>query len=85
MTREKTTPQRGNTRAAVDLTPAAATELDRIHDLTGMNTADIFRTGLSLLRIYVNIKRDGGHLCTIDEYDRVVRIELLMNGWPIER
>jgi hypothetical protein len=49
-------------RVTIDLTPAAATEVDRLRELTDLTTADIFRHALSLFRIYVDAVREGKEL-----------------------
>lgn len=51
----KDSPQRPR-RITVDLTNAASQEVDRLTDITGLTTADLFRHALSLFRIYVKAK-----------------------------
>src|SRR5438876_725186 len=53
-------------RVTIDLTPAAASELDRLRNLTGQTTADVFRYALSLFRIYVDAKQRGHELEIVD-------------------
>ena len=43
-------------RVTLDLTPAATLEVDRLKEVTGLKTADIFRHAMSLFRIYVEAK-----------------------------
>lgn len=49
-------------RVTIDLTPAAAREVDRLRGVTGLTTADIFRHAFSLFRIYVDAKAKGEEL-----------------------
>ena len=64
-------------RVSVDLSPAAAGEVDRLRSITTLSTADLFRFALSLLRIYVEARRSGQHLCIAGLNDeRPTRIEL---------
>ncbi len=49
-------------RVTIDLTPAAAVEVDRLRQMTGLTTADIFRHAFSLFRIYVDGKTEGREL-----------------------
>jgi len=53
-------------RVTIDLTPAAATEVDRLRNMTGLTTADLFRHALSLFRIYVDVRERGQQLCILD-------------------
>lgn len=53
-------------RVTIDLTPAAADEVDRLRGVTGLTTADLFRHGLSLFRIYVDVRERGQQLCIYD-------------------
>jgi hypothetical protein len=64
----------------VDLTKAAATELDKLKLVTGQATADLFRFAFTLLRIYVKAKQDGHELRIIDPNDlsTQTRLELPM-------
>jgi hypothetical protein len=65
-------------RVTIDLTPAAALEVDRLREVTGLTTADVFRYALSLFRIYVDAKRRGHELQIVDLTGNQpdVRIEL---------
>jgi hypothetical protein len=54
-------------RVTIDLTPAAASEVDRLRQMTGLTTADIFRHALSLFRIYVDAAVDGKDLELADK------------------
>ncbi len=53
-------------RVTIDLTPAAASEVDRLRSVTGLTTADLFRHALSLFRIYVEVRERGQQLCILD-------------------
>lgn len=46
-------------RVTIDLSASAVDELDRIRELTGLTTADLFRNGFSLLRLYIQAKEKG--------------------------
>jgi hypothetical protein len=65
-------------RVTIDLTPAAASEVDRLRKLTGLTTADVFRYALSLFRIYIDAKQRGRELEIVDPAgeDRDTRVEL---------
>jgi hypothetical protein len=65
-------------RVTIDLTTAAASEVDRLRVITGLTTADIFRYALSLFRIYVDAKQRGHESVIVDPSgnSRDVRIEL---------
>jgi len=65
-------------RVTIDLTPAAVEELDRIKQVTGLTTADIFRYAFTLLRIYVDERQLNREFRVIDpENERTqIRLEL---------
>ena len=65
-------------RVTIDLTPAAASEVDRLRATTGLTTADLFRHALSLFRIYVDAKESGQEfeLVVADSSAPNTRIEL---------
>lgn len=65
-------------RITVDLSQPVAEELDRIRNVTGLKTADIFRHALSLLRVYVNAMIDGKELRVIDPADSSDQVRLVM-------
>jgi hypothetical protein len=65
MSQEKEPAPKGR-RVTIDLTPGAAKEVDRIRDLTGLTTADIFRHAMSLFRIYVDARKRGDDFYIID-------------------
>ena len=72
-TNDGTSAEKGR-RITVDLTSAAADEVDRLKSMTGLTTADLFRSAFSLFRIYVEAKSRGQQLCIIDpENDNAVR------------
>lgn len=61
-------------RITIDLTSAATDELDRLKTMTGLTTADLFRTSFSLFRIYVEARSRGQQLCIVDpENDNAIR------------
>ena len=65
-------------RVTIDLTSAAAAEVDRLRTLTELSTADIFRHGLSLFRIIVDAKARGHEMMLVNpkEPGDKTRIEL---------
>lgn len=65
-------------RVTIDLTPAAVKEVDRLRELTGLTTADMFRHAFSLFRIYVEAKQRGQEVQLIDpeREDSITRLEL---------
>lgn len=66
-------------RVTIDLSPAAVDEVDRLREITGLTTADLFRNGFSLLRLYVEAKehRQGLAIVQGDRLDDIVtRIEM---------
>jgi hypothetical protein len=63
-------------RVTIDLTAAAAQEVDRLREGTGLTTADLFRNALSLLRIYLQARERGEELCVIDPHDNSVRTRI---------
>ena len=66
-------------RVTIDLTAAAAGEVDRLRELTGLTTADLFRNAFSLFRIYVQARERGEEMCIVDPDDNYAirtRIEL---------
>ena len=81
--REAETDSRGR-RISVDLTKAAANELDKLKLSTGQTTADLFRFAFTLLRIYVKAKQDGHEVRIIDPNDSTTqtRLELPMEVSP---
>jgi hypothetical protein len=79
MPSENPTPEEGKgRRVTIDLTPAATAELDRLRNVTGLTSADVFRYALSLFRIYVEAKQRGHDLEIVDPsgIQRDKRIEL---------
>jgi hypothetical protein len=67
-------------RVTIDMTPTAASEIDRLVDLTGAKTADLFRQAFHLLRLYVDALQDGKALMILDPDDRhspPVKVELV--------
>ena len=65
-------------RVTIDLTPAAAREVDRLKQITGLSTADIFRHAITIFRIYVDAKKRGAEMLIIDpgEEQTKTRLEL---------
>ncbi len=53
-------------RISLDLTAAAASEVDKLKTLTGLTTAEIFRHAFSLLRIYVQARKNGQEIRIVD-------------------
>ena len=53
-------------RVSVDLTPAASAEIDRMRATTGLNTADLFRHAITLLRVYLNARLEGKEFRIVD-------------------
>lgn len=72
-------------RITIDVSPSAATEIDRMTEITGQTTADLFRSAFSLLRLYVNYQLDKKEICAVDPTGRVspTRIELVFPN-PIQ-
>lgn len=66
-------------RVSIDLTPTAAQEVDRLREVTGLTTADLFRNALHLFRIYV-MERGQGKIFYVsdatDSQQNRTRIEL---------
>lgn len=65
-------------RVTVDLTAAAAAEVDRLRTITELSVAEIFRHALTIFRIYVNAKQRGEqlHIVAEDGAGLATRIEL---------
>ncbi len=66
-------------RVTIDLSAAAVAEVDRLRDITGLTTADLFRNGFSLLRLYVDAKAQGQGLALVEgtrQDEIVTRIEM---------
>lgn len=66
-------------RITIDLSSAAVEEVDRLREITGLTTADLFRNGFSLLRLYVEARRQGQGLAIVEgnRLDEIVtRIEM---------
>ena len=53
-------------RITIDLTQAAADELEKLRSATGLKISDLFRHALTLLRIYVQAKQKGHDLLIVD-------------------
>lgn len=53
-------------RITIDLSPSAATEVDRLAKVTGKNTAALFRSAFSLLRIAINAAASGMEIHLVD-------------------
>jgi hypothetical protein len=71
-------------RVTVDLAPAAAHEVDRLRSITGLTTADLFRSALALFRIYVGAQQRGMEMRLVDpnNADVVTRLELPLFAPP---
>jgi hypothetical protein len=66
-------------RVSIDLTSSASLEVDRLREQTGLSTADMFRYGLHLFRLYVDERSRGKMLFVATENDPTknqMRIEL---------
>lgn len=63
-------------RVSIDLTPPAAREVDRLRNLTGLTTADVFRHALSLFRIYVDAKQAGREVVILDPKQEGTRSQI---------
>ncbi len=63
-------------RVTVDLTPAAAQELDRLRSVTGLSIAELFRTALSLLRIYVQAQMNHQEIRIVDPKAEAVQTRI---------
>jgi len=65
-------------RVTIDLPSTAAREVDRLRSVTGLTTADLFRYGLALARIYLDAQQRGMELRLVDpdKTDVVTRLEL---------
>ena len=79
MVEENLKPRRGR-RVTIDLTPAAAEEVEQIAELVGTSVPDLFRQSFSLFRLYVNAKREGEYLAVIskDNPSRIRQLELAL-------
>jgi hypothetical protein len=53
-------------RVTIDLTAAATQEVDRLREITGLTTSDLFRNAISLFRLYVEARSRGHQLCIVD-------------------
>jgi hypothetical protein len=73
-------------RVTIDLTPAAAEEVERLKAITGFTTANLFRFALTLLRDCVDAEQRGLELLLVNpkEDRRVERIRLpwILNSTP---
>ena len=63
-------------RVSIDLTAPAAAQVDRLRNVTGLTTADIFRHALALFRIYVQVRQSGRELVIIDPQNENVRSQI---------
>jgi hypothetical protein len=74
-------------RVTIDLSPAATCEVDRLRQVTGLTTADIFRSAMTVFRIYVDAHEQGKEVRVIDPSDlqTQTRIVLPISVSPIPR
>ena len=75
-------------RVSIDLTSSASVEVDRLKKQTGLSTADIFRYGLHLFRLYVDERMHGKMLFLASQDDptkNLVRIELPLDLHAVEQ
>ena len=63
-------------RVSIDLTPPAVQEVDRLRQLTGLTTADVFRHALAVFRLYINAKVQGRELVIVDPNDAEFRSQI---------
>lgn len=65
-------------RVTIDLTAAAAREVDKLKASTGLTTADLFRHALSLLRLYVEARAENRQVHLVDPTrgSAAIRVEL---------
>ncbi len=65
-------------RVTIDMSAPAACEIDRILDITGQKTAEMFRSAFSLLRLYVQAIKEGKKFLIVDEANGTqTKIELV--------
>ena len=85
MTDEQLRPRRGR-GVTIDLTPAAAEEIDRIANIVGISVPDVFRQSSSLFRLYVDAKMEGKQLAIVSSKDpkEMRQLELALPN-PIEK
>jgi hypothetical protein len=71
-------------RCTVDLTPAAAQEVDRICGMFSLKIADLFRYSLLLMRIYADAVQEGKQMRLVSRKDpheiQVVELPLFGAG-----
>lgn len=65
--KKKTYPE--GRRCTIDLTPAAAEEVDRICNIFGLKISDLFRYSLLLMRIYGDAVIDGKQMRLVSRKD----------------
>ena len=56
-------------RCTIDLTPAAAEEVDRICNMFDLKISDLFRYSLLLMRIYADATREGKQMRLVNRKD----------------
>ena len=66
-------------RCTIDLTPAAAEEVDRICNMFDLKISDLFRYSLLLMRIYADATREGKQMRLVNRKDpnEIQVVELL--------
>ena len=65
--KKKTYPE--GRRCTIDLTPAAAEEVDRICKMFDLKIADLFRYSLLLMRIYADASGEGKQMRLVNRKD----------------
>jgi hypothetical protein len=65
-------------RVSLDLNPQAAAEIERMRATTGLNTADLFRHAVTLLRLYIQARADGKEFRIVDPNDPKDQVRLEM-------
>ena len=63
-----------NKRYTIDLTPAAAEEVDRICNMFELKIADLFRYSLLLMRIYADASKEGKQMRLVNRETNEIQI-----------
>ena len=67
-------------RITIDLTSAAAQEVDRLRQVTGLTPADMFRSAFCRFRLYIQAREQGNELCIVDQRQRVKSTACFISG-----
>jgi hypothetical protein len=65
-------------RVSLDLNPQATAEIERMRAITGLNTADLFRHAVTLLRLYIQARAGGKEFRIVDPNDPSDQVRLEM-------